>query len=94
MTTLNTLEFYIFNEKIRKFLIEEGVIDPKTITYTKDSFEDFVLNCEDYSDSKKLDYDGQKIEILENYQFKKGDVRKTLFYFEDNNDGQNLVIIY
>lgn len=101
MTTRNILEFNILNEKIRKFLIEEGVIDQgdgeiyaKTIIYTRDSLQNFKENCENYSDHERINFEGKKIQILRNFQFKKGDVRKSLFFLENNDGGQNLVIIY
>lgn len=98
--TRNISEFNFLNEKIIKILIEEGMVDEtdgeiysKKIELTRDSLESFKNNCESYSSCESQEVDGQKIQILRNFQFKKGDVRKSLFFIKNNNDEQNLVLI-
>lgn len=98
--TRNISEFNFLNEKIIKILIEEGIVDEsdgeiyaKKIELTRDSIESFKNNCQSYSSCESQEFENQKISILRNFQIKKGDVRKPLFFIKNNNDEQNLVLI-
>jgi len=96
----NINEFNFIQNGVKNYLASEGVIDENDgeiyaskVELTRDTLADFKNNCESFKGYECEEFDGQKIEILRNFQFKKGDVRKTLFFIE-NKDAQNLVILY
>jgi hypothetical protein len=96
----NINEFNFIKNGVKNYLASESIIDENDgeiyaskVELTRDTLVDFKNNCESFKGYECEKFEGQKIEILKNFQFKKGDVRKTLFFIE-NKDAQNLVIIY
>jgi hypothetical protein len=96
----NINEFNFINEQVKNYFISESIVDgddgeiyASKVELTRDTLADFKNNCESFKSYECEQFDGQKIEILRNFQFKKGDVRKTLFFIE-NTVAQNLVILY
>jgi hypothetical protein len=96
----NINEFNFIKKEVKNYLESESIIDKddgeiyaSTVELTRDTLADFKNNCESYQGYECEEFEGQKIEILKKFQFKKGDVRKTLFFIE-NKDSQNLVILY
>jgi len=96
----NINEFNFIKNEVKNYLASEGIIDENDgeiyaskVELTRDSFDDFKNNSWSYTAIGIEEFEGQTIEILKNFQFKKGDVRKTLFFIK-NKDSQNLVILY
>jgi hypothetical protein len=94
----NKSEFKL-NENLIKFLEIEGIIDRNDgeidgeVISCRDTFQNFKDGCFSFKGTESEQFGGQQIKILRNFQARKGDVRKNLFFINFGDDSQNLVII-